>query len=46
MAGPSIKTQYVELVDSEEEEEEEEEEEQDDKIRGPKLKTFKEAMKI
>ena len=45
MAGPSIKTQCVELVDSEEEEEEEEEE-QDDKIRGPKLKTFKEAMKI
>ena len=36
VAGPSSKTQCLELVDSEEDEEEE-----DDEIRQPKLKTFK-----
>ena len=41
MAGPSSKTQCLELVDSEEDEEEEEE---DDEISQPKLKTFKEAV--
>ena len=45
MAGPSSKTECLELVDSEEDEEEEEEqEEEDDEIRQPKLNTFKEAI--